>query len=328
MFNEIQAISSGENSVKGVEHIAKLGLSIITVLSKAEILDPVKSAGNTEKKLNPLSQENPKVLLCFKQQTLKKSAGYATLKKVRVTESAMQDLASVDFAPLSELAPVPMLTIPKVWNSTKNGGYFDIKTSFLRVKESRYQTEVLNNANLTKMYQAANALGKTPWKVNRDIYELMMTCWDRKIKIGKIPSRMDFDVPEVDPELFKNMSKAEKRTVRQQNQTISQKNAELHSLRCDFLLRVNVAKDLLDDVIYFPYNFDFRGRAYPIPPHLNHMGSDIARSLLTVRFNLNLLYSNPESFGIVCKINACDRTRNILDESPSGKSFRKRQNLV
>jgi DNA-directed RNA polymerase len=32
---------------------------------------------------------------------------------------------------------------------------------------------------------------------------------------------------------------------------------------------------------YFPHNLDFRGRAYPIPPHLNHLGSDICRSLLT-----------------------------------------------
>lgn len=37
----------------------------------------------------------------------------------------------------------------------------------------------------------------------------------------------------------------------------------------------------MDDVIYFPHNMDFRGRTYPIPPHLNHMGSDISRGLLT-----------------------------------------------
>lgn len=26
---------------------------------------------------------------------------------------------------------------------------------------------------------------------------------------------------------------------------------------------------------------DFRGRVYPIPPHVNHLGSDLARSLMT-----------------------------------------------
>jgi len=32
--------------------------------------------------------------------------------------------------------------------------------------------------------------------------------------------------------------------------------------------------------LYFPHNMDFRGRVYPIPPHLNHMGADINRGLL------------------------------------------------
>jgi len=34
------------------------------------------------------------------------------------------------------------------------------------------------------------------------------------------------------------------------------------------------------DQIYFPHNMDFRGRVYPIPPHLNHMGADVNRGLL------------------------------------------------
>ena len=29
-----------------------------------------------------------------------------------------------------------------------------------------------------------------------------------------------------------------------------------------------------------PHNLDFRGRAYPIPPHFNHIGDDLSRALL------------------------------------------------
>jgi DNA-directed RNA polymerase len=36
----------------------------------------------------------------------------------------------------------------------------------------------------------------------------------------------------------------------------------------------------LGETIYFPHNVDFRGRAYPIPPHLNHIGNDLCRGLL------------------------------------------------
>ena len=35
-----------------------------------------------------------------------------------------------------------------------------------------------------------------------------------------------------------------------------------------------------DTIIWFPHSLDFRGRSYPIPPHFNHLGSDIARSLI------------------------------------------------
>jgi DNA-directed RNA polymerase len=36
----------------------------------------------------------------------------------------------------------------------------------------------------------------------------------------------------------------------------------------------------LGDTFYLPHNLDFRGRAYPIPPHLNHIGNDLSRGLL------------------------------------------------
>ena len=32
--------------------------------------------------------------------------------------------------------------------------------------------------------------------------------------------------------------------------------------------------------MWFPHNMDFRGRAYPMPPHLNHLGSDTSRGIL------------------------------------------------
>lgn len=31
---------------------------------------------------------------------------------------------------------------------------------------------------------------------------------------------------------------------------------------------------------YYPHNLDFRGRAYPMHIHLQHMSSDLCRSLL------------------------------------------------
>ena len=55
------------------------------------------------------------------------------------------------------------------------------------------------------------------------------------------------------------------------------KNAALHSIRCDLQLKFWVAEKFKDDTFYFPYNLDFRGRAYPVPPNLNHLGERMCR---------------------------------------------------
>ena len=52
-------------------------------------------------------------------------------------------------------------------------------------------------------------------------------------------------------------------------------------MRADFILKLSVAQKNKDETaIYFPHNIDFRGRAYTMHPHLNHLGSDICRGLL------------------------------------------------
>mmetsp|Transcript_31925 Transcript_31925/g.101695 ORF Transcript_31925/g.101695 Transcript_31925/m.101695 type:complete len:476 (+) Transcript_31925:39-1466(+) len=62
---------------------------------------------------------------------------------------------------------------------------------------------------------------------------------------------------------------------------IAQKNRELHSLRCDTEYKLQVGRRMRDEPeFFFPHNLDFRGRAYPMHPHLNHLGNDMCRGLL------------------------------------------------
>ena len=62
---------------------------------------------------------------------------------------------------------------------------------------------------------------------------------------------------------------------------IRQQNRELYSMRCDFLYKLRVAQDnRAEEALYFPHNVDFRGRAYTMHPHLNHLGADYCRGLL------------------------------------------------
>lgn len=48
----------------------------------------------------------------------------------------------------------------------------------------------------------------------------------------------------------------------------------------EFLLK-QVARKMKDEEgFFYPHNVDFRGRAYPMHPHLNHLGSDVCRGIL------------------------------------------------
>ncbi|KAK4053626.1 DNA-directed RNA polymerase [Microbotryomycetes sp. JL221] len=42
----------------------------------------------------------------------------------------------------------------------------------------------------------------------------------------------------------------------------------------------DIPAKFLEETFYFPHNLDFRGRAYPIPPNLSHIGDDLCRGLL------------------------------------------------
>ena len=54
----------------------------------------------------------------------------------------------------------------------------------------------------------------------------------------------------------------------------------MYSLWCDCLYRLSIANHFRNRTFWFPHNLDFRGRTYPVPPHFNHLGADLARSLL------------------------------------------------
>ena len=43
-----------------------------------------------------------------------------------------------------------------------------------------------------------------------------------------------------------------------------------------------MAREFADEeALYFPHSLDFRGRAYPMHPHLNHLGNDLCRGVLS-----------------------------------------------
>lgn len=175
---------------------------------------------------------------------------------------------------------LPMLTPPRRWTDPFAGGYHTAPVMLMRVKEHE-QLDALRRFDLTAVYQALDVLGGTPWQINHRVLQVVEEAWESGGGISEVPSRTDRPLP-VPPPLTGSVEDRELLlSWRQQVKRTQRLNLDLHCLRCDFLLKLSVARTFgREPRFFFPHNVDFRGRAYPIPPHLNHMGSDICRGLL------------------------------------------------
>lgn len=164
--------------------------------------------------------------------------------------------------------------------------------------------DAIRHADLTQVFEGLNVLGRIPWKINQNVLDAACKCWDDGIALGDIPSQDNHQVPPLPTPLdyrdFNLLDDDEKKVqvdaFRIYKDAITkhfrfkQKNMDLHSLRCSAMLKLNQAKKFRDfEEIFFPYNVDFRGRAYPVPPHLSIVGSDLCRALL--------MFAHPKPLG-------------------------------
>lgn len=178
---------------------------------------------------------------------------------------------------------LPMLMKPKPWLGPNQGGYLYSRTSAMRFKDSAEQASYLRHAsalgNVELVYAGLDVLGSTPWRINKKVFDVVLDVWNSGKRMGKLPPAI-YDGPE--PEVPPNMdTDIRAKTVYQQRmKAYNSDRANNHSDRCNVNYRLEIARVFLGDTIYLPHNLDFRGRAYPIPPHLNHIGDDLSRGLL------------------------------------------------
>ncbi|XP_073977527.1 mitochondrial RNA polymerase isoform X2 [Rhodnius prolixus] len=178
---------------------------------------------------------------------------------------------------------VPMVIPPVPWNSLQSGGYVIAKTNFIRLPhQAVLQWKRLNEAptsHLFPCFDSLNQLGSIPWKVNVPILDLVIKIFNdggnSKLAIPESPSACPYQEPEQTPATQEEKYQAYKRRM-----LIRRKKAEMFSLWCDALYKLSLANHFRDKIFWLPHNMDFRGRVYPCPPHLNHLSSDMSRSLL------------------------------------------------
>ncbi|XP_024978412.1 DNA-directed RNA polymerase 2B, chloroplastic/mitochondrial-like isoform X2 [Cynara cardunculus var. scolymus] len=175
---------------------------------------------------------------------------------------------------------MPMLIPPVKWAGYDKGAYLFLPSSIMRIHGAKQQREVLKRTpkeNLQPVFEALDTLGITKWRVNKRVLAVVDRIWSDGGCLAGLVDRHDIPLPEEPDTEDEEQLKKWKWKVKK----VKKENKERHSQRCDIELKLTVARKMRDEAgFFYPHNLDFRGRAYPMHPYLNHLGSDLCRGIL------------------------------------------------
>ncbi|KPM35443.1 DNA-directed RNA polymerase, mitochondrial [Neonectria ditissima] len=178
---------------------------------------------------------------------------------------------------------LPMVAEPKPWKRMYEGGFLESKAPLVRVKpgddeQKLYTKAAIQRGDMNQIFKGLDVLGKTPWRINRDVLGVMMEAWNTGETVANMPPlHPNLEVP---PEPDSSEDPLIRRRWIREVKSVENERAALHSQRCYMNLQLEIARAFRNQTIYFPHNVDYRGRAYPIPTYLNHMGADHTRAIL------------------------------------------------
>lgn len=178
---------------------------------------------------------------------------------------------------------LPMLVEPEPWSKFEKGGFLEFPTSIIRVKNGEkdqkvYTEAAIKRGDLDQVCKGLDVLGRTAWRINRNVFRVMLEAWNSGEAIANFPPLNPSMPLPPEPE-YSDDPGARKQWIAQVKAVENEKSG-LHSQRCFINFQMEIANSFKDQTFYFPHNMDFRGRAYPIPTYLNHMGADNSRGML------------------------------------------------
>jgi len=229
-------------------------------------------------------------------ELMRSSTGMVTVEKGRgswyvLPTPALLKAIADGHSKLEILRPwfTPVSTKPKLWEAPFGGGYYSFGLPLVKQRDGSTQ-HVDHERPPAIILTAINAMQGTAWRVNRDVLEAMTTLWhsttealpeipDRtSIELADRPIELPFDVKPQDMnpvqrEMWKAWRRARARTfddeLRRKSKLFTA--AKIHA----------IAEELRGfERFYYPYQLDWRGRAYCIPQFLAPQGPDLARGLL------------------------------------------------
>ncbi|KAJ4300088.1 DNA-directed RNA polymerase [Collariella sp. IMI 366227] len=178
---------------------------------------------------------------------------------------------------------LPMLVEPVPWSKFDKGGFVESESALIRLKNHErdqriYAEAAIEKGDMEQMMRGLDVLGKTAWRINRPVFDVMLEAWNTGESLANLPA-LDPEIP-IPAEPDSTDDPMQKRLWLKAVTAAENERSGLHSVRCFQNFQLEIARAFRDQTFYFPHNLDFRGRAYPIPTYLNHMGADHMRGLL------------------------------------------------
>ncbi|EEP75502.1 predicted protein [Uncinocarpus reesii 1704] len=177
---------------------------------------------------------------------------------------------------------LPMVSPPAPWSSYHHGGFLEQPSLVIRARpdnalQLQYVKAASRRGDLDEIFAGLNVLGKTGWQINRPVFDVMLEAWNSGKELADIPAA-EPNLPE--PEKPDTGDSGSLKAYYRAKAVVDNKRSGFHSQRCFQNLQLEVARAYIGETFYLPHNMDFRGRAYPLPPYFNQMGSDMCRGLL------------------------------------------------
>ncbi len=137
----------------------------------------------------------------------------------------------------------------------------------------------LDKADLHIPYQALRKLQKTPWIINNTLLDTAQYFWSNQYNVAGFPPFKDDLMPSKPHDIDTNKEARglwRKEAARFYREDLSRKGARLGVSKILWVAH----KFRTEAAMYFPHQFDFRGRAYAVPNFLNYQTTDLGKGLM------------------------------------------------
>lgn len=115
----------------------------------------------------------------------------------------------------------------------------------MRFKDCQEQQTYLEHAtslgNVELVYAGLDVLGSTPWKINRNIFDIVLKVWNSGERLCKIPPAA-YDQPEPEKPLNMNTDIKAKSVYGARLKAFMQDKANNHSDRCSVNYKIEIAR--------------------------------------------------------------------------------------